>query len=805
MENDDNNIISVSIANALDYTKNQASKYPYTVPETENWNVWAEPSNRNFLRKAGSDFGWDWGPAFLATGISGDVELKQCKFGCINELIINQEVADDMKSAKIIVGLLLTSIPKSLTQSKYSVLLDGVVVLKDISVDLSNAQAHSDRSDGSDDSTMLTLGSFDIDRVKLWWPRGYGDAHLYEIEVRQTDNENENYEFMKKKIGVRTVELVQDPVGDSENLQLYQVSPTNFYFKVNGYPIFMKGANFIPIDSFQVRVTNADRKFVLDAAAAANMNMIRVWGGGIYQPDDFYNLADEMGIMIWQEIMLACALYPTSKNFLSEVRNEVKQQVARLHTHASIVVWGGNNENEVAIGWFTASQTNRDLYVSDYSKLYGETVYPAIKEIETSNLRAAWVDSSPSNGLISPDPYSKLWGSASTATAGDVHFYDYQCDCENPASFPQARFVSEFGFQVMPGFVTYEPVITKEDYNPNSELLLYRQRHENGNSQMNSQIKAHFTMPISCTPDSTNDQHYFDSYLFLSQIQQSRCYETAINLWRSLRSTFSAQTMGILYWQLNDIWQGPSWSSMEYGGRWKPLQYAVRRAYNDVAITSNTNLVTQTATFNVVNDLPYKITSKVIITLNSWTDKYSSTLYMMYIDFWPNQASEVWTISLADAISRSNGACSAQTCYIKAEIEVFPPIPALKTYPSFIFLSTMAEAKLASNPTFAVNNFVSKGNEIQFSLTSDVTAPFLFMELGNTQEEKDDLIASTTTTTKGVFNKYYAGWFSDNNFVAEAGVQYNLMYTFTSEESILSTQQFESLLKVRSLQKVYEC
>ncbi len=307
-------------------------------------------------------------------------------------------------------------------------------------------------------------------------------------------------------------------------------------------------------------------------------------------------------------------------------------------------------------------------------------------------------------------------------------------------------------------------------------------------------------MPTSCT-DSTNDQHYFDSYLFLSQIQQSRCYETAINLWRSLRSTYSAQTMGILYWQLNDIWQGPSWSSMEYGGRWKPLQYAVRRAYSNVVITSNTNLVTQTATFNVVNDLPYKISSKVVITLNSWTEKYSTTLYKMYIDFWPNKASEVWTISLADAISRSDGACTAQTCYMKAEIEIFPTIPTLKTYPSFTFLSTMAEAKLASNPTFTLNNFVSKGNEIQFSLTSDLTAPFLFMELGNTQL-KDNLADSTT---KGVYSKYYAGWFSDNNFVAEAGVQYNLMYTFTSEESILSTQQFESLLKVRSLQKVYEC
>jgi beta-mannosidase len=182
-------------------------------------------------------------------------------------------------------------------------------------------------------------------------------------------------------------------------------------------------------------------------------------------------------------------------------------------------------------------------------------VYAAIGSVEGYSQRP-WVDSSPSNGLISTDPYVKLWGQASTASAGDVHFYNYQADCEDYQIFPQSKFISEFGFQSHPSYLAYSSVTLPEDRSPHSEFFGYRQRHQNGNQEIEEQIARHFKMPVSCDTDNdAQKQEYFDMYLYMSQIQASRCYETGMNRWRQLRSDAQAFTMGILYWQLNDIWQ----------------------------------------------------------------------------------------------------------------------------------------------------------------------------------------------------------------------------------------------------------
>ena len=782
----ESNVIKVSFADPLDYTKKRAEHYPYEVPETENWNVWAEPTNRNFLRKAGSDFGWDWGPAFIPLGITGDVLIKQCKFYCLEQIIVNQDISDDLKSAHITVGVSLLQVPTQATSSRYSVFINGQMVLEE-TVNM----AHGKKA--SDGITLITIGSFDLDNIKLWWPRNYGSQYLYDIEVKQMDSS----ESMHKKFGIRHVELIQEAV-TTDNAQLYDVNPSNFYFKVNKVPIFMKGSNFIPIDAFNnARVTNEDMEYILKAAITANMNMLRVWGGGIYQPDYFYELSDSMGMMIWNEFTFACSLYPSDNQFLEDVKEEISQQVARLNTHPSIIIFGGNNENEVALQWFTASVTNRDLYVADYTKLYADTIYPTIKQIETSDMRI-WIDSSPSNGLISTNPYAKLWGSASTADAGDMHFYDYNCNCESYKSFPAARFVSEFGFQVMPSFVSYEKYINKEDYNPDSELLLYRQRHEDGNIQMERQISSHFTLPVNCDGSST-DKHYFDSYLYLTQIQQSRCYETAINWWRSLQSVESAQTMGILYWQLNDMWPGPSWSSIEYGGRFKPLQYTIRRAFNDLVVSSNVDLESQVVIFNIVNDLPKAVKVQVTITLQSWSSKADihDVVYSSEHIASPASSSNIWTTTVSDILSKSPS-CSPETCYVKATIEDLNQ--EIHTFPYYTFLQTMAMTELDdASPKFTLTNFKEvddrsvDSNTYQFTLVSTTTSPFTFLELKNADENRYSV---------GVFANNYAGWFNDNNFLTEANVEYTLTYTAHSD---LTLDQFRSLLAVRALQHSYAC
>lgn len=789
----ESNTLTISIKNVIDYLKNQASKYPYSVPETQNYNVWVEPSHRNFVRKAGSDLGWDWGPAFIQGGVHGSISFRQCKNGCLDDVVVNQDISSDLSLSTLSVRGIISHQYHFSSLSTFEVLLDGNVIITESFPSVNK-------------NSEVVFSSYQILNPKLWWPNGWGDANLYDIEVRfypLGKPKPSMIQTVNRKIGIRKIELIQDTVSNKESLNTYLASPEprNFYFRINNIPMFMKGANFIPIDSFWGRISSKDREYVLKGALSSNMNMLRVWGGGIYQPDDFYDMADRMGILIWQEIMLACALYPTDKEFLGEIKEEVTFQARRLHSHPSIAIWGGNNENEVALGWFVESNTNRDLFVSDYTQLYANTVYPALEVVDSfrkGELLRPWVDSSPSNGLYSVDPYSKRWGQASTAKAGDVHFYDYNCDCEDYTSFPAARFISEFGFQSMPSFLSYETVSTPEDWSPDSDLMLFRQRHEFGNDQIKAQIQRHFSLPRICgSNDSDVDmkRQYFDMYLYLTQIQQSRCYETAMYYWRSLRSVESAQTMGILYWQLNDIWQGPSWSSQEWGGRWKALQYSVRRAYASLSITTLYTKKTGKLDIWLMNDENISIDGTVVVRLLPWIADDS----IKAIDVWNSDNSinglsskHIYTLSVVDLL-KSAPSCSLQSCFLKTEFRPLTPVNSV-VYPYYTYFASFSDIKLDADPIITLSNVVAKNTkEIEFTISSTATAPFLFLELANDPSLQG---------LNGI-NNFFAGWFSDNNFLMEA----NTVYTLTYESYLweLPVEDFCRLIRFRVLQSAYSC
>lgn len=795
--------LKIRLQSALQYAKQQASEYPYVVPATENYNVWAEPTSRNFLRKAGSDFGWDWGPAFVNTGIGGGLSFYQRPHSKLDGMVIEQTLASDFSSAEVKVkaAIRFTNVNQVVGGSSVSV----KVWLDDNQVVESTVIVPSTCQPGA--SCIVDIGTFTIQQPKLWWPRGYGDAYLYGVKIEVGG------ETLSKQIGLRTVSLVQDSIPTSTGTNNKEVT---FYLRINGQNMFMRGANFIPIDSFHSRVSHTDRSFIFHSAAEANMNMLRVWGGGIYQPDDFYELADKFGIMIWQEVMLACALFPVDDAFLGEVEKEVAQQAVRLNTHPSIVVWGGNNENEVALYWFQPSQTNRDLYVSDYSKLYGGRVYPVLSKVlgkSTLANNVVWVDSSPSNGLVSVDPYVKLWGQASTAAQGDVHFYDYNCDCEDYRSFPEAKFISEFGFQTMPSFETYEPVILPEDYDVNSPLLQYRQRHQDGNSQIEAQMVKHFDLPTSCS-GSDGQQRSFDMYLYLTMLQQSRCYETAMNRWRQLRgidSDDNKYTMGILYWQLNDIWQGPSWASMEYSGRWKPLQYAVKRIFNMISLSfsyvkTTTKMSNGEATGSmevyVVNDfLDRDVVYDVLVELKQWGSGASvATLFKDSVLVKSGKSTLISSKQL-DATLLASYKCDFSSCYAKATATVSSTSQGKVDEDYQVLVATqpltiMKESALPKDTNIQFLNFqqVSK-HEVSFDITVNATSPFLFLEYTNGVKEVSQ--AST-----GVF-KQYAGWFSNNNFLAEPGITYHLTYTSFVQEMTVDTLQKH--MQGRAMQHVYNC
>ena len=401
------------------------------------------------------------------------------------------------------------------------------------------------RNDGNKSSNSY-LGAIKVGKeaIELWWPRGYGKQKLYHASVEIEDPVSDRTIKKSVKFGFRTVKLVQKPINGSEGL--------SFYFTINSKPIFLKGANWIPADSFKDRVSVSTLKGLLTATVDANMNTLRVWGGGIYEPNEFYTLADEMGILIWQDLMFAVALYPVNKDFLRSVESEMLSQLHRLQHHPSIIAWSGNNENEAAIAqsWWDDVTKNRARLVGDYKELYSETIRPIFV---TKDRTRPFILSSPSNGdhykageVIAANPQSPNYG--------DVHYYNYKGDCWDPSIFPKARFASEYGYQSYPSFLTMSEVGKGDDLTWDSSLMRHRQHHANGNAEIYKFIGQHYDIP-----KTNNTQAQFYLMIYLSQIVQATCIKYETEHYRRLQGNVvdgEGFTMGALYWQLNDIWQG---------------------------------------------------------------------------------------------------------------------------------------------------------------------------------------------------------------------------------------------------------
>lgn len=650
------NSLVLAFSPSLAEAARRAAAYPYTVPHSVYHHTWSEPSHRNFVRKAQSDFGWDWGPSLIPTGLTGNIELRARWSNEVQlaGVAISQEHRESGAVALRVSGWLDTPIGSRPPMELYPSLelrlelcyprCDGQPMQRMIGKGALTLPPGNDASAMRRDAAIppLLVGS-----PRLWWPRGYGAPETYELLATlclspdavglgsNIDNSGsgdlQNLRSsgsrlpgnlgganvgvpncsapLRRRVGLRRVELVQDaeppPKSGAPN-------GTSFFFRLNGVPIFAKGANAIPSHVFASAEASAAGvahwRWILRRAAAAHMNMVRVWGGGRYQPEAFYMACDEMGIMVWQEFVFACALYPRDRPFLELVRREVVEQTARLQTHSSVVIWGANNENEQALGWYEEARSNHDVYLVDEVKLYLDTVLPAVASADPD--ARPIVDSSPSNGVISSDPYVKRWGTASSSSWGDIHYYNYFSDCEDPDSYPAARFVSEHGFQSFPSFSQYSRVMSPEDWSRESPFAAFRMRHPDGNAQVLAMMRRHFRVPPASAgaglAGNRSQARLFDDWLWLTQAQQARCYETAIHRWRRDRAS-NARTMGILYWQLNSIWQGPDWSTLEYDGTPRLAHHAVSRAFMPLLLS---------ATVKLPPSLPPRIPSRGVAVLS---------------------------------------------------------------------------------------------------------------------------------------------------------------------------------------------
>ncbi|XP_077520794.1 beta-mannosidase-like isoform X2 [Amblyomma americanum] len=523
----------------------------------------------NLIRKMPCSFSWDWGPSFPSTGIWKPIALEGYSGVLIRDILVTTTTKGHWE--KPTWHLNITAFyESSLAEAQAGTVwisLDGRHIFTAQGMPVSSRKK---------EARMRFLFEVPEDlNVTPWWPSGFGPQKLYSLNVTiQVSGETST---KLSTIGFRTVELNEDVVPNATT-----ANGTEFYFKVNDIPIYAKGANWVPADSFPERVTNDYIKDLLLSAKEANMNMLRVWGGGAYERDYFYDLADQLGILIWQDMMFAVSQYPSDKAFLRSVATEVGQQVRRLQSHPSIVVWAANNENEDSIKYWPSAGPHEE----DYRKLYIRTVMPVIWALDTSR---PVLSSSPSNGRMTPKP-RWISDSPNNERFGDVHYYSYSTDAWVPVFFPLARFVSEHGLQSYPSRDVYLRVAPAASIKyPLSEFLLQRQHQVYGDGNIMDAIDTHFGSAAvnKCASFKNGGQNY-DTISYLSQIHQAMGVRNAAETFRRWRSYLShglGHNMGFLYWQLNDIWQAPSWSSIEYGGRWKMLHYYAKKFFSRVIVS----------------------------------------------------------------------------------------------------------------------------------------------------------------------------------------------------------------------------
>jgi len=684
------NTISIAFQSAATYAAAQAAAYPYEVPTADDEVHQHGEPYRNFIRKEQCTFSWDWGPCFIPEGIwqpIGIIAINQGFITYVAPQIFGVNGTD-------VFNVLVDTDFEAATSEQVSVIV-SIDEISGASTKVSESVHHGENKI----KTSLT-----VQNVNLWWPQGYGSPNLYTLTVTVNDKNGNLIDTVSKKIGFRTVRIVTDPIPNQNG--------STFYIEVNGVPVFAKGANWIPADSFENRVTYDVIRTILQSAADSNHNIVRNWGGGIYQHEAFYDICDELGLMIWEEFMFGCAMEPRNDEFLENVHVEIKHQVKRLMSHSSIVIWSGSNENEAALGWFPITIQYRDRYLVDFVKLYFDTVRETLLLHDTS--RPFW-PSSPSNGPLSEVPYVGIWGNPGDPTMGDLHYYNYDMMCTDVSQLPNSRFVSEYGFQSFPSLYSWIPVSEPSDWDYTSDLMNHRQHHADGMDQLVNEIQMHFNL----TQNSPNQTVNFENWIYLTQCMQALCIQAESEHYRRSKS-FAAHTMGAIYWQLNDIWQAPSWASIEYGGRWKLLQYFSMRFFAPVLV-SGFEFPAGNFDIHVTSDLVAALTGTV--DLQVW-NYGGEEVYNNQISFnVPALTSlSIFNATIEDFLS---GICNGRSdC-----LAVLQAKDSQGNFLSFnvFYFSPLSMVNL-TNPQIQIQNVQAAGtNKVTFQIISQGVAPFVMV------------------------------------------------------------------------------
>ena len=576
--------------------RNERLKYPVPCSHYKY-----DSPNRNLVRKTQCNAAWDWGLCLQTIGIYEDVTL----YACSNYILQSFSVVPSLKNGKWNVDY----------EAFINAFCENEAL---ITAEIAGFQAENKVSLKKGLNKVKLTVSVPEDRVEKWWPNGFGAQTLYSTEFAADDQK------LSRRIGFRTIEIKNQKAMGGKELTVC----------VNGQNIFCKGANWIPVDARPCRMTAENYDGMILAAKQANMNMLRVWGGGWYEKEEFYDACDKYGILLWHDLMFSCSTYPTEDWFLESVKRELTDQMHRLKSRTCIALWCGNNECLGALGWYEETLANMDRYLKDYEKLYTNWIDDIIKEENPE--RMYW----PSSPCAGPGDYSDNWHNDGN---GDMHYWTVWHERKPFEVYHDVkpRFCSEFGYQSFPSYSIVRSFAPEDQLNLTSPVMDHHQRNDEGNSIIIEMFTRYFRMPSS-----------FEKQLYLSQVQQAMAIETAVTYWRSLMP----YCMGTLYWQLNDVWPVSSWSSLEYGRKWKALHYSARRFYSAVVplVYSKDGKVY----FKVANDSSQKETVQACFYVLDYEgnvlDKVIETV-------------DVDSLSVKDVVSVDLNDYDAKNCFILAQ------------------------------------------------------------------------------------------------------------------------------------------
>ncbi len=529
------NILTVLFRSPISVNRARVEQLPYTLPAD---NDRSKIKVSVFTRKAPYQFGWDWGPRFITCGIWRPVILTGWDDAKINDFQIYQKkVLDSLARLKAV-----TDIVSDKSQVVSLQLFNGKKLLIQKGISLHKGM------------NRVSL-AFRIKNPHLWWTNGLGKPYLYHFSVRLWQR-GQIADKKAARFGIRTLKIVQTPDSTGKS----------FYIKLNGVPVFIKGANYIPQDNFLPRVTKQKYETLIHAAKNVHMNMLRVWGGGIYENNRFYDLCDENGILVWQDFMFSDSFYPGDTAFLNNVKHEAIDNVKRLRNHPCLALWCGNNE--IRIAWERWGYQKKYHYTkADSAKIFGDylklfhSLLPQVVRVYDSG-RFYWPSS----------PNSAPQGWDQEALTGDMHYWGVWWGRKPFSAYTNhvGRFMSEFGFQSLPAYSTIARFAPDTSRYLISPVMRAHNKNPDGYTIINEYMRRNFHVPEN-----------FKDYIIVSQLLQAEGMKTAIEAYRRSRPW----CMGSLYWQLDDCWPVVSWSGIDYYGHWKAFQYRLRKLYAPVLVS----------------------------------------------------------------------------------------------------------------------------------------------------------------------------------------------------------------------------